>query len=456
MGGDERGPDFWQLRSFGYNARSADERTRATVIRTENVFSTIAEIAETLSLTNEPDKLLQTSLDTLAEVLGIESGWVQTVETGGNLTLAASRGLTADITRTLSGLKKSHQLVHEVTGLGHKVVITNLSSSDMEGIEPFRRAGIRWLIAVPLMTYRVHGILGAASRYRKRLDKHTPDLIMVTGRLIATALVKTNLARTHTFSGEQKNNGKKVTAESLEESRNRIRQIQSKLAAAKAEAAGFSAGIEEEPLPPVGAELPPATEEAEESDAPAGTADAITTGSAFAEEPDEMESPVIPLSHIDIPLDVEKLLREISLGSDADDVPVAPMPSSEADDAEMEGPEKPAVNEDLPQTVTETAEPEDTAGPETAPWPASEVPESPEGATPEIPAPALEGPGPAPESLPETATDLPGEAVEDTGHFHGNGKKPEGAAEPVSGEEDWFIRHSRKMASFRARHAPLH
>jgi hypothetical protein len=48
---------------------------------------------------------------------------------------------------------------------------------------------------VPLMTYRVYGILGAACRNKKSYDKNTTGLIMVVAGLIANALSKAELTR---------------------------------------------------------------------------------------------------------------------------------------------------------------------------------------------------------------------------------------------------------------------
>jgi cytoskeletal protein RodZ len=45
------------------------------------------------------------------------------------------------------------------------------------------------------MTYRVHGVLGIASRHKKRLRKETADLAMVIAGLIGTALNKADLYR---------------------------------------------------------------------------------------------------------------------------------------------------------------------------------------------------------------------------------------------------------------------
>ena len=433
-----------------------------------------------MSLTNEPDKLLHTSLDTLAEVLGIESGWVQTIEIGGDLTLAAARGLTSEMKRTLGALKRNHPIVREVTGLGHKVVISNLASSDMEGIEPFRSAGIRWLIAVPLMTYRVHGILGAASRYRKRLDKHTPDLIMVTGRLIATALIKANMARTPAVAAEgPKGNGNKITPEALEETRGRVREVKSRLAAAKAASLELHREAGDTGVLIPGGTVDPAPETGEKEDrVPDGTQADSLSGAVPPEETD-IESPVVPVTPPEVPFDIEKLLREISLGTGPVTLPLSLQSPLEPGDAGQ--PEEPPVRpadaaaEPLPGAVAETPPAEETPVLHIEPVPVFTPPEE---AVPEVPSDTAEtgrepeksepATPPVPElefagktehaapDVPESATEtLAVDIVPDDVLVHDTGSKPRDDQDVKPGQEDKFIRHARRMASFRSRHAPL-
>lgn len=77
--------------------------------------------------------------------------------------------------------------------MGNKIIVPDLNSDSLYAPASFRTAGFKWLVAVPLMTYRAHGLLGAASKNRKSLEKDTPDLIMVIAGLIANALSKSHL-----------------------------------------------------------------------------------------------------------------------------------------------------------------------------------------------------------------------------------------------------------------------
>jgi len=164
-------------------------------IRTESVFSTIREINEILSLTNEPDKLVNMVLDTLSQVLKIECCWIQTINDRKHtqLLLAAERGFSDKMRLEVSSMDTTHGFTERIIGLGHNIVIPDLYNDGVYGLSSFRTAGYRWLVAAPLMTYRVHGVLGIASRDKKLLHKETADLVMVIAGLIGTALNKTYL-----------------------------------------------------------------------------------------------------------------------------------------------------------------------------------------------------------------------------------------------------------------------
>lgn len=165
-------------------------------IKHENVFAAIRDINEVLSLSNETQNLLNMTLDTLARVLGIECCWVQTIDARKRLLhLAAERGFSPEMRREIAAVDMGHSFSKQIIGLGNSIVIPDLSANGRWGLPSFRTAGYRWLVAAPLMTYRVHGVLGVASRHKKSLRKETADLVMVIAGLIGTALNKAGLSR---------------------------------------------------------------------------------------------------------------------------------------------------------------------------------------------------------------------------------------------------------------------
>jgi signal transduction protein with GAF and PtsI domain len=165
-------------------------------IKTDSVFSAIREINEILSLTNEPDKLVNMVLDSLPQVLKIECCWIQTFNDRKHqhLLLAAERGFSPEMRLELTSMDMSHGFSEQIIGLGQKIVIPDLYNDGLYGFSSFKTNGFKWLVAAPLMTYRVHGILGIASRNRKLLKKETAELIMVIAGLIAHALSKAYLS----------------------------------------------------------------------------------------------------------------------------------------------------------------------------------------------------------------------------------------------------------------------
>ncbi|MFH1646256.1 MAG: GAF domain-containing protein [Chloroflexota bacterium] len=162
-------------------------------MRTESIFSAIREINETLSLTNDEPKLLNTALDTLTQVLGVECGWVQTINARSHkLLLSARRGFSAEMEREMAAMDTSGSF-GGVIGLGQKIVIPDLSCDGRYGLASFGEAGYRWLVAAPMMTYRNHGVLGVASYHKKQFKKETADLVIVIAGLLGTALMKARL-----------------------------------------------------------------------------------------------------------------------------------------------------------------------------------------------------------------------------------------------------------------------
>jgi len=170
---------------------------RINQTNTKNVFSTIREISEILSLSNEPDKLANMALDTLSQVLEVECCWLQTISDRRHkkLNLVAERGFSPEMRQEIGTMDLSHAFSEQIIGMGHKIVIPDLSNDGVYGLPSFKKNGYKWMVAVPLMTYRAHGILGTASRNRKLLKKDTADLIMTIAGMIAASLSKANLSR---------------------------------------------------------------------------------------------------------------------------------------------------------------------------------------------------------------------------------------------------------------------
>jgi signal transduction protein with GAF and PtsI domain len=136
------------------------------------------------------------ALDTLTQVLKTECCWVQTINTRKRtLALAAQRGFSQEMKAEMASLDINHRFSEQTVGLGNEIVIPDLANDGVYGFSSFRKAGFKWLVAAPLMTYRVHGVLGIASRNKKRLYKETADLTKVIAGLIGTALNKAWLSQ---------------------------------------------------------------------------------------------------------------------------------------------------------------------------------------------------------------------------------------------------------------------
>jgi signal transduction protein with GAF and PtsI domain len=166
------------------------------IIKNRDILATIREVSETLSLTTNPQQLLETTLDTLSGILKTDCCWVHIVKAGNDkLPLVASLGFTQDMKRDLGRLDSKHRFSHEVIGLGHRIVIPSLNRDGKYNIPAFKKSGFRSLIAVPIMTYRVHGILGAAYRRKTKFSEDFTELLAVIANLLGMSLHKSRLHR---------------------------------------------------------------------------------------------------------------------------------------------------------------------------------------------------------------------------------------------------------------------
>ena len=166
-------------------------------IPVDMVFNAISEISEAISLTNDETKLVNAVLDTLAQVMEVECCWVQTISSNKNmLSLSAQRGFTADMENEMSDMATNLGFGEQIVGLGQKVVIPDFYNDGLYGLSSFREAGYRWVVAVPMMTYRNHGVVGIASRDKRKFKKETAGLMTVIAGLVGMALIKARLFRT--------------------------------------------------------------------------------------------------------------------------------------------------------------------------------------------------------------------------------------------------------------------
>ena len=173
----------------------------------ETIYAIISAVNEVLSVSNEPQQLLEMVLDTLLEVLRIDCCWVQLLDSERHqLSLAAYRGFTPDMEREIGSLDLGWNFSNQVAGVGHKIVIPDLSRDRNHNLISFRKGAIRWLVAVPVRTYRVQGIMGIASRSRKLFNKEIADLLMVIASLFGVAIDKANLFQRTVNNGTKPDN----------------------------------------------------------------------------------------------------------------------------------------------------------------------------------------------------------------------------------------------------------
>jgi signal transduction protein with GAF and PtsI domain len=151
-------------------------------------------------------------LDTISRELKADCCWVQLVNAGNNqLPLVASLGFSPDMKQGMNSMEKDHLFPHEIIGLGHNINIPSLNRDGRYDIPFFAESGYKSLLAVPIMTYRVHGILGIAYRSRVKFSEEFAHLITVIANLLGMALHKSNID-TQRLMKNQPENSPSVTA----------------------------------------------------------------------------------------------------------------------------------------------------------------------------------------------------------------------------------------------------
>ena len=167
---------------------------KGDIIKNRDILSIISEVSETLSLTNKSKQLMEMTLDTLSRQLKTDCCWIQLVNSGTDkLPLIASLGFSPEMYHEMDLLDREHLFSNEIVGLGHSIVIPSLNRDGKYNIPIFRESGFKSLLAVPIMTYRVHGILGIGYRSRMKFNEEFTHLITVIANLLGMSLHKSNL-----------------------------------------------------------------------------------------------------------------------------------------------------------------------------------------------------------------------------------------------------------------------
>ena len=148
-----------------------------------------------LALSNEPSLLIEMILDELMGTLNIDCCWAQFIRSDDHsLQLAAHRGFTPEMTQDMELMGPGDTLGNHAT-MGLKVVIADLSRDGEYGLSSFGKAGLRSLVAVPMRTYRTHGVMGIASRSKKRLNIEVAELLMVIAGLVGASVNSAELSK---------------------------------------------------------------------------------------------------------------------------------------------------------------------------------------------------------------------------------------------------------------------
>jgi signal transduction protein with GAF and PtsI domain len=172
------------------------------IIRNKDIFSIISKVSYVLALSNEPTLLIEMVLDELMGTLNIDCCWAQFVRSEDHgLQLAAHRGFSPEMTSDMEFMGPGYTLGNHAA-MGIKVIIADLSRDGEYGLSSFEKAGFRSLVAVPMRTYRTHGVMGIASRSKKRFNIEVAELLVVIAGLVGASVNSAELSRITIASSE--------------------------------------------------------------------------------------------------------------------------------------------------------------------------------------------------------------------------------------------------------------
>jgi hypothetical protein len=109
--------------------------------------------------------------------------------------LASHRNFTEEMLHDMTRMSRNHPLFREVLGLGNRIIIPNLNMDGAYNMTVFEKAGFSSLVAVPITTYKVIGILGVADKKKKKFGNDIAQLLAIVATLVGVSVTKNSIAQ---------------------------------------------------------------------------------------------------------------------------------------------------------------------------------------------------------------------------------------------------------------------
>jgi signal transduction histidine kinase len=158
------------------------------------LLSIISAVGETLSLSDEPQQLINLVLDKLLEILAIDCCWVQRLdEQSGELKLAGHRGFTPEMVEEMASMKLGQSPTGQGVILDQRILIPDISTEARYTLVSSTKAGLHSFAVVPMgVKNRMLGVLGIASQRRLHPEVKNVELLTTIASQIGTTLDKAN------------------------------------------------------------------------------------------------------------------------------------------------------------------------------------------------------------------------------------------------------------------------
>ncbi len=152
-------------------------------------------VGEALSLSDEPQQIIDSVLDTLLKALDIDCCWIHLFdEKSGELSLAGHRGLTPEMLEKTALMKLGKSLIGRADLSHQPVVIPELlTETKYNSVFP-SQAGLHSFATVPMRSRnKTLGVLGGASRAKAQFTPEVVELLTIIGTQIGFVLDRAKL-----------------------------------------------------------------------------------------------------------------------------------------------------------------------------------------------------------------------------------------------------------------------